>query len=214
MRGCVLCACIYAFCTICGSAHVWAEDQVAPSATERAVEGVSDETGKSSLIMRAHKVVSSGVGFPAESEVILDPEFDARHIKEHSAKQELSVPVIKRTYQKPQRCTKNYTEREKVYDEPEKAEIIYDLAFIPRDLMTTEPQDLFGVETRIYPYGGRNDKASITRMELHDVPCLPYRVRKSNTTWYRHYGLDALRNYDKEPLGKGTLHPWVRKRYF
>jgi hypothetical protein len=114
-------------------------------------------------------------------------------------------------YQRPFICSKNETRRE-VYEKSVEAErMLVDILFIPENLIPLEPTEVFGTRVSVVPYGPNESGASFTRMEIYSVPCLPYRVRWTNTTRYFDSGLNAYRNYDKEPAGRGTLHPIMSK---
>lgn len=116
-------------------------------------------------------------------------------------------PPTPTPYQRPFVCSKNETRRE-VYETSEEPErTLVDILFIPEHLIPMEPVEVFGSAVSVIPYGPNEGDATLTRMEIYAVPCLPYRIRWTNTTKYFDSGLNAYRNYDKEPRGRGVLHP-------
>lgn len=118
-------------------------------------------------------------------------------------------PPTPTPYQRPFVCSKNETRREAYETSAEPERILVDILFIPERLVPMEPTEVFGSRVSIIPYGPNESEASAARMEIYAVPCLPYRIRWTNTTKYFDSGLNAYRNYDKEPWGRGILHPFM-----
>lgn len=116
-------------------------------------------------------------------------------------------PPTPTPYQRPFVCSKNETRREAYETSAEPERMLVDILFIPERLVPMEPAEVFGSRVSIIPYGPNESEATLTRMEIYAVPCLPYRIRWTNTTKYFDSGLNAYRNYDKDPSGRGILHP-------
>lgn len=85
------------------------------------------------------------------------------------------------------------------------ASLKFDVVYLLPEQMPLNSEMTLGAKTTVRPYrAGSKDKASLLA-QLSQIPCLPYRVRVTEKARYVHYGLDALKNYDKNPDGKGIL---------
>jgi hypothetical protein len=163
----------------------------------------------------AKKVLShirgkEGVPFPGGDEMVWDPAIDALY----SATPAPDAPTPK-PYERPRRCEKNETTRTIDYpSETEEPKALYDIIYLSEELVPLDPGEAFGEKARLYTYGPQSDESVYTRMEIHDVPCVPYRQRITNKATYRDYGNNALRNYDKDPAGKGTFDPRIQAKLF
>lgn len=158
----------------------------------------------------SHVRGTEGVPFPSGDEMVWDPAIDALY----SATPAPYAPTPK-PYQRPRKCEVNKTER--TIDYPTAAEepkTLYDVLYLPEDLVTLDPGESFGESARLYTYGPKSDESVYTRMEVHDVPCVPYRHRMTNKATYQDYGNNALKNYDKDPAGKGTFDPRIEAKLF
>lgn len=117
-------------------------------------------------------------------------------------------------YQKPRACDRNETKQ--VVYEPSVTEggILNDILFISEELVPLEPEAVFGSRVSLVPYSYKLERgeAPFTRMEIYSVPCLPYRIRLTNKAHYYDFGLNAYRNYDKAPSGRGILDPVMAGR--
>jgi hypothetical protein len=88
--------------------------------------------------------------------------------------------------------------------------VIYDVLYVPQELVALDSSEVYGANTTVYGSQGVAGEDVLLRMSLDRVPCLPYRMRLTDTHLYLHTGEDALRNYDSDPFGPGVLHNWVR----
>jgi hypothetical protein len=92
--------------------------------------------------------------------------------------------------------------------------MLMDILYLSEDLVPIDPEEVFGAGITLYPYGEKSGDAVYTRMQVHDVPCVPYRIRITRAAQYEDYGLNALRNYSKDPAGKGTLDIRIQRKLF
>jgi hypothetical protein len=90
--------------------------------------------------------------------------------------------------------------------------MILDRLYVSQELTPLDTSDIYGAETSVEIYDGDSAARVSILMGADAVPCLPYRVRITDTHAFYHKGADALANYDKDPTGRGETHPWVRTR--
>jgi hypothetical protein len=151
-----------------------------------------------------------GVPFPSEEQLIRKPSEDIAPLVV-----EMPTPLpapTARPYQRPRRCERSETKR-RVYNTEEREELLlFDYLYIPEDLVPIDPEEVFGKDTRVVSVPAQPDQGTDLRLEIHDVPCLPYRNRKSNTAEYEDRGMNALRNYDGGQATPGKLHPTVQRK--
>lgn len=88
--------------------------------------------------------------------------------------------------------------------------VIYDVLYVPQELVALDSSEVYGANTTVYGSPGADGDEVLLRMSLDRVPCIPYRMRLTETHTYIHAGEDAVRNYDTDPFGPGVLHNWVR----
>lgn len=158
-----------------------------------------------------HIKMEGGVPFPAPAEVVLAPR--PTPTPGAPASQEvISMPSWKR----PTRCD---GQGQKVssfkWAQDSKGEtLLLDILYLHEDLVPTDSSEVFGLETKLRPYGPKSGDAVYSDMEVDDVKCLPYRIRVTSKAQYLDYGNNALKNYDKAPSGKGEYHPWILQKVF
>lgn len=157
----------------------------------------------------SHVRHSEGIPFPNPTDIVWDP---GTPIVSDDKSDTIVMPV--KPYQRPGKCEKNETLRTVDDDTAEERPPFYDLAYIPEEWMPSDPHEVFGAEVTLRPYGPDSDPSVYTRMEVHNVPCVPYRMRITNKAHYYDYGTNALRDYSKNPSARGTLHPWMQERIF
>jgi hypothetical protein len=91
---------------------------------------------------------------------------------------------------------------------------VYDVLYLPEDLLPSDPTEVFGTQTMVRTYGPNSGEGVHVRMEVDEVPCLPYRTRITETTEYVDLGRNALKNYDKKQSEEGEFHPWIAQKLF
>jgi hypothetical protein len=104
--------------------------------------------------------------------------------------------------------------RQEIRSDGDDAIILLDKLFLSADLVPVDPQEVFGAETLLIPYGSKEDEGALIRMEIYRVPCLPYRMRTTEKADYIDTGLNALKNYDSDPSGRGVMHPFVEGKLY
>lgn len=158
-----------------------------------------------------HIKMEGGVPFPEPSEVVLAPRPTATPTVP-SQEETLSPPIWKR----PTRCDgqgQNVTTFKWAKDLKSET-ILLDILYLHEDLVPNDSSEVFGLETKLNPYGPKSGDRVYSDMEVDDVKCLPYRIRVTSKAQYLDYGNNALKNYDKAPSGKGEYHPWILQKVF
>ncbi len=95
------------------------------------------------------------------------------------------------------------------------SDVLFDILYLSPDApavtdMLTGPDELFGKETLIHTYRDKmGDYPSLTASQ-NNVECLPFRLRVTRNKIYRHYGRNALKNFDNDE--KGSFHLQVKKK--
>ena len=117
-------------------------------------------------------------------------------------------------WQKPTRCRESKTEVEIHSPERDPKQIDWDVLFVYEDFIPLDPVEVYGSKARVHGYNPQNGKGALIRMEIYQVPCIPYRTRKTANAYYHDTGVNALKNYDTDPTGKGKLHPWVSTKLY
>ncbi len=159
----------------------------------------------------SHQRGTDGIPFPDATEVILEP---LSNVPVESNVQRATEYWVapQRTVQRPPRCNENTTRSIPRRDKGAAGDLIFDRLYVSQDLAPVDTSDIYGAHTMVEVYDGDSaDRVSIL-MEADAVPCLPYRVRFTDTQSFYHKGEDALANYDKDPTARGQTHPWVRKK--
>ena len=117
-------------------------------------------------------------------------------------------------WQKPGRCELDKTEVVVHSPERDPKDVYYEELFVYEGFMPLDPVEVYGAKVRVRPYNPQDGKGAELRMEMYSVPCIPYRVRMTATSYYYDTGVNALKNYDIDPTGKGKLHPWVSTKLY
>ncbi|MCB9030651.1 MAG: hypothetical protein H6619_06325 [Deltaproteobacteria bacterium] len=104
-------------------------------------------------------------------------------------------------------CLHDKTEKEKnpkFIDKPEK-KVLLDILFVKHDFYIPEDRAYhLGKQVLIRRYNSEKPSYGSHTARALQVPCLPYRYRVTEKYTYKHYGKDALLNYDQDPDGKGV----------
>ncbi len=103
-------------------------------------------------------------------------------------------------------CLVNRTEQTAIPKNPNSkpGSLILDYLFVRKDETPIDPAKTFGERTTVFEFGGSDDTAAYLALAVK-ATCLPYRVRITKKNIFRHFGLDALANFDKQFDGKGKL---------
>lgn len=156
----------------------------------------------------SHLIGKDGIPFPAFEELILKP------IPTPSGPTPTPEPVWSpEPYRPPRRCEINETKRVVFKQGEKETEVLNDHLFVAEELVPTDPEEAFGNSPLlIVPYRFPIAEGTLIRMSIYDVPCVPYRIRLTNVAEYFDSGLNALRNYDGDPAGKGKLSPLIKQK--
>ena len=113
-------------------------------------------------------------------------------------------------------CDKSNTTKERLVPKgmkvPQANTIVFDMIFLPKGKEPLSAKEYFGqrVVTGGYTNESQNGPSYIA-LSL-GAKCLPYRIRATNEFVFKHEGEAALKNYDKNPHGKGKLHKALKGR--
>lgn len=163
----------------------------------------------------SHIKLHEGISFPPVDSIVWDP--DPPGLKELRESSPPAAPIpIATPYQRPSRCERHYTTRTVMYPDAveEKDKPLFDKLYLAEDMIPLDPAEVYGGRARLYSYGPTSGEGVYIRMESDRVPCVPYRVRMTNTARYEDFGLNALKNYTKDQSGQGTFDAWVSNKLF
>lgn len=108
------------------------------------------------------------------------------------------------------RCNENKTVMAStgVKDQRIKKIVLLDMVFLDED-PPLNVDEIFGQRTSVFKYEDKpNHGVSIVASQL-GIRCLPARIRATPGYAIRDRGINALKNYDRDPTGKGKLHPYM-----
>jgi len=172
-----------------------------------------EQAPQATSIPRTHVRGKDGVPFPKPEEVIVPtpPPQPAIVMTNTMAENISSVG-----YTKPPRCDRPDSRREDAFlDDGSKDETtIGEILYLPEDLMPVDPMEVFGSKVQTFPYGLKSGEAVNIRMTLDKVPCVPYRIRVTNRARYYDSGDYALKNFERQPAGRGHYHAWIQQKLF
>jgi hypothetical protein len=183
---------------------------------EQEVDMSTDSRGASQSVdltkPLSHIEGKDGVPFPKPEEVIFEPIPTSTPSAEGGA---TPAPVWSpKPYARPGKCEKNETKRVETHPDMPESRVFFDEIYISQDLVPLDPQEVFGMEAVLIPYGPNEERGTFLRMKIDNVPCLPYRIRNTGRAQYYDSGLNALKNYDGDPAGKGKLHQFIEQKLF
>jgi len=90
---------------------------------------------------------------------------------------------------------------------------ISDVLFLNAKDLPSEPGPIFGQFTLVIPLSGSKDDSLGGYAEQLQVPCVPYRIRNTLNYVFKDEGLNALRNFGEDYLGKGFYHQYIQEKY-
>jgi hypothetical protein len=172
-------------------------------------------TPRSWFPIASHIKLNEGIPFPTVDAIVWDP--DPPGLKELRESTPPAAPIpIATPYQRPSRCERHYTTRTVRYPDgvEEKDKPLYDKLYLAEDMIPLDPAEVYGARARLFSYGPTSGEGVYLRMESDRVPCVPYRVRMTNTARYEDFGFNALKNYSKDQSGQGLFDPWVSNKLF
>ena len=176
-------------------------------AAQDTMQGSSEQ----GVVILSHVTESEGMELPREADVILEPT--PAVAPQESADTGTPSPLGD-TYTRPTACEKNYTQRTLLSPGQSETSTLYDSLYVAEELVPVDPEEVFGAGVKLYPYGTRAGEGVYLRMQVDDVPCVPYRIRITQAARYEDYGLNALRNYSRHPAGKGSLDIRIQRKLY
>ena len=107
------------------------------------------------------------------------------------------------------RCAESKTTREATGLKDAKGDktVLFDMLFVEQKDLPLDTVGVFGKDTIIQPYSSEKPNAISFATVGVGVTCLPTRMRATKAYVYRDEGANALKNYDKNPHGKGEVDP-------
>lgn len=113
------------------------------------------------------------------------------------------------------RCAESKTLRRDIGQEEgaDKPAARFDLLFLAPEDMPPEPAAAFGKQTMVRVLKPEQIDGVAIAAKGYGIKCLPARIRVTNEALFMHEGADALKNYDEDVQGAGSLHPFVKERW-
>lgn len=151
-----------------------------------------------------------GIAFPSLAQVVFPPK-----PTEPAGASPATTPVpvwSPEPYERPTSCTKNETKRIEYNPKGNDSVTYVDRLFVREDLVPIDSGEVYGPNVDLIPYGPNESQATMVRMSVYRVPCVPYRMRMTGKAEYIDTGVNALKNYTSNPAGKGVLHPFVEEK--
>ncbi len=98
------------------------------------------------------------------------------------------------------------------FDKPTGDGLYTDILFIDPGQMPSDPQEAFGAKTRVVEYDREKKSPDSFLVYTFKIRCLPSRHRVLARGVSDDEGVPALKNYDTDLYGAGTLHESMRNR--
>ena len=158
----------------------------------------------------SHVMGQDGIAFPDPAQVVFQPRTpEAVDSQSPNAPAPIWSPE---PYERPTSCDKNETKR--IERDPGADDLVtyVDRLFVREDLVPMDSSEVYGPKTELIPYGPNENKATMVRMSVYRVPCIPYRMRSTAKADYIDTGVNALKNYSSNPAGKGVMHRFVEEK--
>ena len=158
----------------------------------------------------SHSKSAEGIPFVPPSQVVFPPQ--PTEVPGETPRATPAPVWSPEPYQRPSACAKNETKRIE-YDSKGDDSVTYvDRLFVREDLVPIDSGEVYGPKVDLIPYGPNESNATMVRMSIYRVPCVPYRMRMTGKAEYIDTGVNALKNYTSNPAGKGVLHPFVEEK--
>lgn len=160
---------------------------------------------------------TSGTPLPAPKRHRSSPEQQARDVRAAQlADQQIgrNAEIINERYKNLPRlpvCSKD-SKSFRDFAEPFGNGSLSDILFIDPEQMPTDPKEVFGANTHVVAYDTKKNEPDTLLIYTFDVKCLPSRHRILARGISREEGVPALKNYDNDFYGPGTLHESMRNR--
>lgn len=87
----------------------------------------------------------------------------------------------------------------------------HDMLFMEANEVPQDAELIFGATILVVPFIRERPNMSWEYITEFEVPCLPYRIRLQGSKMYLDQGLNALKDYSKNPIG--VFHPYIKQRY-
>jgi len=191
--------------------------QKARDGVQEIIAAVDEQTGSmqsSTDTVISHVKVNTGIPFPDPESVVFEPITPTAEVQGSSDSQSWRGigDQTDRSPYRPARCDINTTQVVQRYPTGDKNKIVYDVLYVPEELVPLDPGEVYGLNTRLQPYGPKSGAGVYLRMKVDEIPCVPFRIRFTETHEYYDRGMNALKNYDAKPYGLGDMHPWVSEK--
>jgi len=158
----------------------------------------------------SHVKGQDGIAFPDPAQVVFQPRTpEATDSESPNAPAPIWSPE---PYERPTSCDKNETKRIERDPGADDSVTYVDRLFVREDLVPMDSSEVYGPKAELIPYGPNESKATMVRMSVYRVPCVPYRMRSTAQADYIDTGVNALKNYSSNPAGKGVIHRFVEEK--
>jgi hypothetical protein len=154
-----------------------------------------------------------GIPFPSPTEIVIKPPPSVTPGGDLSTPTPLPTPTPT-PWQKPKRCEENETSFQESSTEGDPQKVWFDLLFLEEDLIPMDPDEVFGRDVTLHPYGPKTGEVGEINQQVFGVPCVPYRIRRTPRGHFYDRGRNALKNYYPNQAGRGKFHPWIEQKLF
>ena len=93
--------------------------------------------------------------------------------------------------------------------------VFIDLLFVAEGDFPISPGEVFGRQVAVRKVTDEDTQAAIAIRKMAQsvgATCLPYRIRITPDYLFKHFGTEALKNFDKNPGGKGKFHEVMKPK--
>lgn len=149
-----------------------------------------------------------GIPFPRPEQVVMQPTPTPQN---YPAFTPIPTPT---PYQRAANCERSNITKNVALPNVKDNQILLDKLFLPQDLVPLDPEEIYGPQVELYPYGPNVGEGQYILQEMYSVPCLPYRIRSTAWGEYQITGVDALKYYDRKSSVPLRLDKWVSKKIY
>lgn len=191
-----------------------------PPIMNRALDPAAAEDKKTAQIIR-HYRGTEGQPFtppPSREKVLAASKLKADDVKKmlDIAKDawKLQVQVLPTPPKNMPTCMLNKTEKVAIPKTPKTQpnQLLFDYLFLQKDDLPIDPAKAFGKKTSVFEYESFESASAYLALAVK-ATCMPYRIRVTGKYIYRHFGLNALYNFDQQYDGKGKLDKSIAEKF-
>ncbi len=157
------------------------------------------QKGGGTSIITPEEIMAPHIKYMEENkERILQLAIDKLTEGQKAAQEQFTIPPLPK-------CLHSYTDKTELQPRVKgrEKEIIGDFLFVTPKHATTSSKEIFGDSVKLIVYDSSKPSPFGLLAKNYEVSCLPYRVRSTGTFLFKHYGEDALKNFNGDPHGEG-----------